>query len=90
MTVVEAYVGRKKIASPEDSSQFSVVVSSLLHEGIAQNTSGSVFPSKVLSLSLLLPYPFSPSVAQNSSKPFPNYLGWLHGTFFSIVNDQGP
>ncbi|KAI8544814.1 hypothetical protein RHMOL_Rhmol08G0324200 [Rhododendron molle] len=46
MTVVEAYVGRKKITSPEDSSQFSVVVSSLLHEGIAQNTSGSVFPSK--------------------------------------------
>ncbi|KAG5538096.1 hypothetical protein RHGRI_025250 [Rhododendron griersonianum] len=46
MTVVEAYVGRKKITSPEDNSQFSVVVSSLLHEGIAQNTSGSVFPSK--------------------------------------------
>ncbi|KAG5538097.1 hypothetical protein RHGRI_025250 [Rhododendron griersonianum] len=42
----EAYVGRKKITSPEDNSQFSVVVSSLLHEGIAQNTSGSVFPSK--------------------------------------------
>ncbi|KAE9468071.1 hypothetical protein C3L33_00041, partial [Rhododendron williamsianum] len=43
---LEAYVGRKKITSPEDNSQFSVVVSSLLHEGIAQNTSGSVFPSK--------------------------------------------
>ncbi|XP_057504066.1 calcium-transporting ATPase 10, plasma membrane-type-like isoform X2 [Actinidia eriantha] len=46
MTVVDAYVGRNKINPPEDSSQFDMVVSSLIHNSIAQNTSGSVFPSK--------------------------------------------
>ncbi|KAA8541543.1 hypothetical protein F0562_022695 [Nyssa sinensis] len=46
MTVVEAYVGRKKIDPPEDVSQLDAVVSSLLNEGIAQNTTGSVFPAK--------------------------------------------
>lgn len=43
MTVVEAYVGRKKINLPDDSSQLHSLVSSLLSEGIAQNTSGNVF-----------------------------------------------
>ena len=52
MTVVEALVGRKKIEPPEDDSQLYAEVSSLINEGIAQNTSGSVFASKVLSLSL--------------------------------------
>ncbi|XP_022843092.1 calcium-transporting ATPase 9, plasma membrane-type-like [Olea europaea var. sylvestris] len=46
MTVVEAYVGRKQIDPPEDGSQLNTAVSSLLDEGIAQNTAGSVFPSK--------------------------------------------
>ena len=47
MTVVEAYVGRKKISPPEDRSQLQNEVSSLLDEGVALNTSGSVFVSKV-------------------------------------------
>ncbi|XP_027771548.1 calcium-transporting ATPase 9, plasma membrane-type isoform X1 [Solanum pennellii] len=46
MTVVEAYVGKKKLDSPEDGSQLHSAVSSLLDEGITQNTSGSVFTSK--------------------------------------------
>ncbi|XP_059302945.1 calcium-transporting ATPase 9, plasma membrane-type isoform X2 [Lycium ferocissimum] len=46
MTVVEAYIGEKKLDSPEDGSQLHSAVSSLLDEGITQNTSGSVFTSK--------------------------------------------
>ncbi|XP_052181723.1 calcium-transporting ATPase 9, plasma membrane-type [Diospyros lotus] len=46
MTVVEAYSGRRKIDPLDDSSQFVKEVSSLLHEGIAQNTAGSVFTAK--------------------------------------------
>ncbi|XP_049392928.1 calcium-transporting ATPase 9, plasma membrane-type isoform X1 [Solanum stenotomum] len=46
MTVVEAYVGERKLNSPEDGSQLHSAVSSLLDEGITQNTSGSVFTSK--------------------------------------------
>ncbi|KAL1537995.1 Calcium-transporting ATPase 9, plasma membrane-type [Salvia divinorum] len=46
MTVVEAYVGKKKIVPPEDGSQLPASVSSLVYEGLAQNTSGSVFLSK--------------------------------------------
>ncbi|KAM7471942.1 hypothetical protein LguiA_010125 [Lonicera macranthoides] len=46
MTVVEVLVGRKKIEPPEDGSQLYAEVSSLINEGIAQNTSGSVFASK--------------------------------------------
>jgi Ca2+-transporting ATPase len=47
MTVVEAYVGRKRINPPGDSSQLHPLVSSLLVEGIAQNTTGKVFVPKV-------------------------------------------
>lgn len=47
MTVVEAYVGRKKLDCPEANSQLHANVSSLVDEGLAQNTSGSVFLSKV-------------------------------------------
>lgn len=50
MTVVEAYVGQKKIDPPEDGLQYHSTVSSLLNEGIAQNTAGSVFSSKVLKI----------------------------------------
>lgn len=46
MAVVEAYVGRKKISPPDDYSQLQTNISSLLHEGIAMNTTGSVFSSK--------------------------------------------
>ncbi|KAE7997503.1 hypothetical protein FH972_002134 [Carpinus fangiana] len=46
MTVVEAYVGRKRINPPGDSSQLHPLVSSLLVEGIAQNTTGKVFVPK--------------------------------------------
>ncbi|XP_047961030.1 calcium-transporting ATPase 9, plasma membrane-type-like [Salvia hispanica] len=47
MTVVEAYVGKKKIDPPEDGSQLPASVSSLVDEGLAQNTSGSVFLNKL-------------------------------------------
>ncbi|XP_048318312.1 calcium-transporting ATPase 9, plasma membrane-type isoform X2 [Ziziphus jujuba] len=43
MTVVEAYVGTKKINPPGDYSQLHPMVSSLLCEGVAQNTTGNVF-----------------------------------------------
>ncbi|CAH9090555.1 unnamed protein product [Cuscuta epithymum] len=46
MTVVDAVVGKKKMDLPEDGSQLPSVVSSLIHEGIALNTAGSVFSSK--------------------------------------------
>ncbi|PIN07951.1 Calcium transporting ATPase [Handroanthus impetiginosus] len=46
MTVVEAYVGKNKINPPDDGAQFHVTISSLLDEGLAQNTAGSVFLSK--------------------------------------------
>ncbi|KAL2462421.1 Calcium-transporting ATPase 9 [Forsythia ovata] len=46
MTVVEAYVGRNKIDPLEDDSKLHAAMSSLVHEGIARNTAGSVFPSK--------------------------------------------
>ena len=47
MTVVEAYVGKKNINPSDESSQLHPVVSSLLIEGIAQNTTGNVFVPKV-------------------------------------------
>ncbi|KAL8505286.1 hypothetical protein ACS0TY_016499 [Phlomoides rotata] len=43
MTVVEAYACGKKIHPPDNKSQLSPTVLSLLIEGIAQNTTGSVF-----------------------------------------------
>lgn len=47
MTIVEAYAGGKKLDEPDNKSQLSPKLSSLLIEGIAQNTSGSVFVSEV-------------------------------------------
>nr|GLL17868.1 calcium-transporting ATPase 9, plasma membrane-type-like isoform X1 [Ipomoea trifida] len=46
MTVVNAYVGKKKIDPPEDGSQVPPVVCRLLDESIVLNTAGSVFTSK--------------------------------------------
>ncbi|GAB4838302.1 Calcium-transporting ATPase 10, plasma membrane-type [Ancistrocladus abbreviatus] len=46
MTVVEAYANGKKIDPPNDVSLLSPMLSSLLIEGIAQNTTGSVFLSE--------------------------------------------
>ncbi|KAK7262036.1 hypothetical protein RIF29_28364 [Crotalaria pallida] len=46
MTVVEAYVGKKKLNPPDDSSTFHSEVLSLINEGIAQNTTGNVFLPK--------------------------------------------
>ncbi|PON79530.1 P-type ATPase [Parasponia andersonii] len=43
MTVVEAYAGRKKLSSASNKSELSPKLSSLLFEGIAQNTNGGVF-----------------------------------------------
>ncbi|KAK6942036.1 hypothetical protein RJ641_027413 [Dillenia turbinata] len=43
MTVVEAYVSGKKMDPPDDRSLMSPMVSTLLIEGIAQNSTGSVF-----------------------------------------------
>uniref|UniRef100_A0A6M2EVQ6 Calcium-transporting ATPase n=1 Tax=Populus davidiana TaxID=266767 RepID=A0A6M2EVQ6_9ROSI len=43
MTVVEAFSGGKKMDLPESKSQLPPILSSLLIEGIAQNTTGSVF-----------------------------------------------
>ncbi|KAK6944577.1 Calcium-transporting P-type ATPase, N-terminal autoinhibitory domain [Dillenia turbinata] len=43
MTVVEAYVSGKKMDPPDDMSLISPMASGLLIEGIAQNSTGSVF-----------------------------------------------
>ncbi|XP_020232282.1 calcium-transporting ATPase 9, plasma membrane-type [Cajanus cajan] len=47
MTVVEAYVGRKKLNPPDDLTKLHPEVLSLINEGIAQNTTGNVFVPKV-------------------------------------------
>ncbi|XP_061361513.1 calcium-transporting ATPase 8, plasma membrane-type-like [Gastrolobium bilobum] len=43
MTVVEACIGGKKIVTPYRKSQLSPMLCSLLIEGVAQNTNGSVY-----------------------------------------------
>lgn len=56
MTVVEAYICGKKIDSPDNSSQLPPKVASLLIEGIAQNTTGSVFMSEVSEQDVCFPF----------------------------------
>ncbi|KAL2332555.1 hypothetical protein Fmac_020136 [Flemingia macrophylla] len=46
MTVVEAYVGRKKLNPPDDLTKLHPEVLSLINEGIAHNTTGNVFLPK--------------------------------------------
>ncbi|KAJ7979385.1 Calcium-transporting ATPase [Quillaja saponaria] len=46
MTVVEAYIGGKKIDPPHNKSELSTMLCSLLVEGIAQNTTGSVYAAE--------------------------------------------
>ncbi|CAL9183486.1 unnamed protein product [Musa hybrid cultivar] len=46
MTVVEAYVSGRKINPPDNAELLSSTASSLLIEGIAQNTTGSVFKAE--------------------------------------------
>ncbi|KHN31858.1 Calcium-transporting ATPase 9, plasma membrane-type [Glycine soja] len=46
MTVVEACVGRKKLNPPDDLTKLHPEVSSLINEGIAQNTTGNIFVPK--------------------------------------------
>lgn len=48
MTVVEAYLGGKKIDPAHNKSELSTVLCSLLFEGVAQNTNGSVYVPGVL------------------------------------------
>ncbi|CAL0320306.1 unnamed protein product [Lupinus luteus] len=43
MTVVEAYAGGKKIDPPHNKSELSPMLHTLLIEGVAQNTNGSVY-----------------------------------------------
>lgn len=47
MTVVEAYVGRKKLNPADDSSLLHPEALSLINEGVAQNSTGNVFVPKV-------------------------------------------
>lgn len=48
MTVVEAYACGKKTDPPDNKSLFPPRMISLLIEGIAQNTTGSVFVPEVI------------------------------------------
>lgn len=47
MTVVEVCAGGEKIDPADSKSNLSPALSSLLKEGIAQNSNGSVFVSEV-------------------------------------------
>lgn len=48
MTVVEVYAGGKKIDPPDNKSLIPPTMTPLLIEGIAQNTTGSVFIPEVI------------------------------------------
>lgn len=50
MTVVEAYVGGTRLDDVGNTKMMSAIVSSLLMEGISQNTTGSVFEPEVTDL----------------------------------------
>jgi hypothetical protein len=48
MTVVQSIVGEVKLQFPANVDKLSPTVVSLVLEGIAQNTSGSVFEAQVM------------------------------------------
>ncbi|VAH51323.1 unnamed protein product [Triticum turgidum subsp. durum] len=50
MTVVEAYFGGEKMDPPDNTQKLSAAVSTMIIEGIAQNTSGSIFEPEVIKL----------------------------------------
>jgi hypothetical protein len=54
MTVVEAYVGGSRLEDVGNTKIMSTMVSSLLMEGITQNTTGSVFETEVSLFSVCL------------------------------------
>lgn len=47
MTVVEAYFGGKKMVPADNTEMLSATFSTMIIEGIAQNTSGSIFEPEV-------------------------------------------
>jgi Ca2+-transporting ATPase len=47
MTVTEAYFGGKKMVPADNTEMLSASVSTMIIEGIAQNTSGSIFEPEV-------------------------------------------
>lgn len=47
MTVVSTYIGGQKIDPPDSKSELPPMLFTLLVEGIAQNTTGSVFVPEV-------------------------------------------
>ena len=47
MTVVEAYFGGEKTDPPDNTQKLSSAVSTMIIEGIDQNTSVSIFEPKV-------------------------------------------
>jgi hypothetical protein len=58
MTVVLSTVGGVKLQAPANVDNLSPTVVSLLLEGVAQNTSGSVFEAQVMSHALVLPHSY--------------------------------
>jgi len=55
MTVVEAYLGGKKMDPYDNASAMCTSVTALLIEGIAHNTTGTVFmPEVINSINLVL------------------------------------
>ena len=63
MTVVEAYFGGEKMDPPDNTQKLSAAVSTMIIEGIAQNTSGSIFEPEVrLYLQFTSHAPFHPGI----------------------------
>jgi hypothetical protein len=60
MTVMEVYVAGQKIDPPDSKSLLSPMLSSLVIEGIARNTTASVFIPEA-SFQLFLFFPFLPT-----------------------------
>ncbi|XP_073356156.1 calcium-transporting ATPase 5, plasma membrane-type isoform X2 [Aegilops tauschii subsp. strangulata] len=50
MTVVEAYFGGEKMDPPDNTQKLSAAVSTMIIEGTAQNTSGSIFEPELCGL----------------------------------------